>query len=134
MVKEVIKEYGCNFVLNVVAPSFNEVIFEAAYEAGVSYMDCAMTLSHRHPEHPYEETHIKLGDYQFERDEKWKKKGIMALCGSGVEPGISDVFARYAQKHLFDEIDEINVRDGDNYVIPGKDVSFGFSIWTTIEE
>ncbi|MFV0528877.1 MAG: saccharopine dehydrogenase family protein [Lachnospiraceae bacterium] len=62
------------------------------------------------------------------------KKGIMALVGSGVEPGVSDVFAKYAAKHLFDEIDEINVRDGDNYVVPGQDISFGFSIWTTIEE
>lgn len=129
-----VKKYGITFILNVVAPSFNEVIFEAAYEAGVGYMDCAMTLSHRHPEKPFELPHVKLGDYQFEQHEKWKKKGIMALVGSGVEPGVSDVFARYAQKHLFDEIDEIGVRDGDNYVIPGKEVSFGFSIWTTIEE
>lgn len=129
-----VKKYNINFILNVVAPVFNECIFEAAYEAGVSYMDCAMTLSHRHPEKPYELPYIKLGDMQFEKDEMWKKKGIMALIGSGVEPGISDVFAKYAQKHLFDEIDEINVRDGDNYVIPGKEVAFGFSIWTTIEE
>ncbi len=133
-IKALIKKHNITFVLNVVAPSYNETIFDAAYEVGVGYMDCAMTLSHRHPEKPYELTHIKLGDYQFEQHEKWKKKGIMALVGSGVEPGISDVFARYAQKHLFDEIYEVNVRDGDNYVIPGKEVSFGFSIWTTIEE
>ncbi len=131
---EMIQKHNISFVLNVVAPVFNETIFEAAYEAGVGYMDCAMTLSHRHADKPYELTNIMLGDYQFEQNEKWKKKKIMALVGSGVEPGISDVFAKYAQKHLFDEIDEINVRDGDNYVIPGKEVSFGFSIWTTIEE
>ncbi len=133
-VKAMVKKHNCNFILNVVAPSFDESIFDAAYEAGVGYMDCAMTLSRRHPEKPYELTNVKLGDYQFEQHEKWKKKGIMALVGSGVEPGISDVFARYSQKHLFDEIDEINVRDGDNYIIPGKEVAFGFSIWTTIEE
>jgi len=131
---KMVKKHGSNFILNVVAPSFNEIIFDAAYEAGVGYMDCAMTLSQRHPQKPFEETYIKLGDYQFEQHENWKKKGIMALIGSGVEPGVSDVFAKYAAKHLFDEIDEINVRDGDNYVVPGKEVSFGFSIWTTIEE
>lgn len=131
---EIVKKHNITFILNVVEPSFNEIIFNAAYEAGVGYMDCAMTLSKRHPEKPYELANIKLGDYQFEQNEKWKKKGNMALIGSGVEPGISDVFARYAQKHLFDVIEEINVRDGDNYVIPGKEVSFGFSIWTTIEE
>ena len=131
---EAIKKNNINFVLNVVDPNHNVPIFDAAFEAGVGYMDCAMTLSQRHPEKPYELPYVKLGDYQFEQNEKWKKKGIMALVGSGVEPGISDEFAKYAQKHLFDEIDEINVRDGDNYIIPGKDVSFGFSVWTTIEE
>ncbi len=131
---ELVNRHGITFILNVVAPNFNEVIFDTAYEAGVGYMDCAMTLPTRHPEKPYELCNIKLGDYQFDRDEQWKEKGLLALVGSGVEPGVSDVFAKYAQKHLFDEIDEINVRDGDNYVIPGKEVSFGFSIWTTIEE
>jgi len=129
-----IKKHNINFVLNVVAPVFNVPIFDACYEAGVGYMDCAMTLSARHPQKPYELTHVKLGDYQFAQDEKWSKKGILALVGSGVEPGVSDVFAKYAAKHLFDEIDEIGIRDGDNYTIPGKDVAFGFSIWTTIEE
>lgn len=129
-----VKKYRCTFILNAVTPSLNEVIFNAAFEAGVGYMDCAMTLSQRHPEKPYELAHIKLGDYQFAQHEKWKKTGNMAIIGSGVEPGVSDVFAKYAAKHLFDEIDEINVRDGDNYVVPGKEVSFGFSIWTTIEE
>ena len=57
----------------------------------------------------------------------------MAIVGSGVEPGMADVFARYAEKHLFDTIDEVNVRDGDNYT--GEDTGyFGFSVWTTIEE
>jgi saccharopine dehydrogenase-like NADP-dependent oxidoreductase len=131
---DMVKKYSINFILNVVDPSHCAPIFDAAYEAGVGYMDCAMTLSCRHPEKPYELPYIKLGDYQFEQNERWKKKGIMALVGSGVEPGISDVFAKYAQKHLFDEIDEINIRDGDNYKLPGREVAFGFSIWTTIEE
>ncbi|MCD8150875.1 MAG: saccharopine dehydrogenase NADP-binding domain-containing protein [Clostridiales bacterium] len=129
-----VKKYDCDFILNLVAPNFNETIFDAAYEAGVGYMDCAMTLSKRHPEKPFELPYIKLGDYQFERYDKWKEKGLLALVGSGVEPGVADVFAKYAATHLFDEIDEVNVRDGDNYEVPGVDVSFGFSVWTTIEE
>jgi len=133
-IKEVITKHKVGFVLNVVAPVFNEPIFDACYECGVGYMDCAMTLSHKHPEKPYEQVGVKLGDYQFEKSKDWEKKGLLAVVGSGVEPGISDVFAKYAEKHLFDEIDEISVRDGDNYTIPGKDISFGFSIWTTIEE
>ena len=134
-IKAVVKKHDITWVLNVVEPEFNEVIFDTCYELGIGYMDCAMTLSKRHPEKPFELVHIKLGDYQFERHEAWKEKGIMALVGSGVEPGMADVFAAYAQKHLFDEIDEINVRDGDNYEIPGYEgVAFGFSVWTTIEE
>ena len=133
-IKQLIRKYGIDFVLNVVAPNYDECIFDTCYEMGVTYMDCAMTLPQRHPEKPYELPYIKLGDYQFERADRWKEKGVLALIGSGVEPGVANVFARFAQKHLFDEIDEVNVRDGDNYVVPGQDVSFGFSIWTTIEE
>jgi saccharopine dehydrogenase-like NADP-dependent oxidoreductase len=76
----------------------------------------------------------KLGDYQFERTELWEKKGILALLGLGVEPGMADVFARYAQDHLFDEIDEIGVRDGANLEVHGYEFAPNFSIWTTIEE
>ena len=52
----------------------------------------------------------------------------------GVEPGLSDVFARYAADHLFDAIDEIGVRDGANLAIDGYEFAPTFSIWTTIEE
>ncbi len=130
-----IKKHDITYVMNAVEPSFNETIFDTCLECGVGYLDCAMTLSKRHPEKPFELTNIKLGDYQFAKHEEWAKAGNMAIVGSGVEPGMSDVFARYAAKHLFDTIDEVNVRDGDNYDIPGHEgVAFGFSIWTTIEE
>jgi len=127
----VIKKHDIDFVLNAVEPSFNENIFDTCFENGVGYMDCAMTLSTKDPDDPYNKAYIKLGDYQFERHEAWEKKGIMAIAGSGVEPGMADVFAKYADKYLFDEIDEVNVRDGDNYAGGGD---FGFSVWTTIEE
>ena len=132
IMKEVFKKHDITFVMNAVEPLFNESIFDTCLEAGVGYLDCAMTLSKRHPENPYEECGIKLGDYQFERHEAWEKAGNMAIVGSGVEPGMADVFARFADKHLFDTIDEVNVRDGDNYA--GADGEFGFSVWTTIEE
>jgi saccharopine dehydrogenase-like NADP-dependent oxidoreductase len=97
----------------------------------VGYLDCAMTLPVRDAEEPFRKAHIKLGDYQFDRAEQWERKGLTAIIGSGVEPGMADVFARYAADHLFDTIDEIGVRDGDNYSGGGD---FGFSVWTTIEE
>ena len=56
----------------------------------------------------------------------------------GVEPGLSDVFARYAADHLFSEIDELGTRDGANLVVRDDDgneiFAPSFSIWTTIEE
>ena len=56
------------------------------------------------------------------------------MVGFGVEPGMADVFARYAQDHLFDEIEEIGIRDAANITIDGYDFAPNFSIWTTIEE
>jgi saccharopine dehydrogenase (NAD+, L-lysine-forming) len=97
-------------------------------------MDMAMTLSQPHPTRPFEECGVKLGDYQFERSARWEKKGRLALVGMGVEPGLADVFARYAEKHLFETIDEIGVRDGANLQVAGYAFAPTFSIWTTIEE
>lgn len=128
------KKYDVDLILNGCDPSFNETIFDAAYEAGCNYLDMAMSLSKPHLEEPYKKTNIKLGDYQFEDDTLWKEKGLLAIIGSGVEPGMADIFARYAEKHLFDEIEEIGIRDGNNLSVEGVDIAFGFSIWTTIEE
>ncbi|MGZ4491636.1 MAG: saccharopine dehydrogenase family protein, partial [Nocardioidaceae bacterium] len=64
----------------------------------------------------------------------WEAAGRLALVGIGVEPGLSDVFARYAADHLFSEIDELGVRDGANLTVEGYEFAPSFSIWTTIEE
>ncbi len=128
------KKYGVNLIMNAVDPIFNQQIFDAAFNVGATYLDMAMTLSKPHPTDPYNQPGIKLGDYQFERDDAWKSKGLMALVGIGVEPGMADVFARYAQDHLFDEIEEIGIRDGANIIIDGYEFAPNFSIWTTIEE
>jgi saccharopine dehydrogenase (NAD+, L-lysine forming) len=121
-------------ILNAVDPRFNPPIFAAALEARCTYLDMAMTLSEPHPERPYELPGVKLGDAQFAADEAWQAAGLLALVGIGVEPGLSDVFARYAADHLFSEIDEAGVRDGSNIVVEGYEFAPSFSIWTTIEE
>jgi saccharopine dehydrogenase (NAD+, L-lysine forming) len=128
------RKHKVDLIMNAVEPLFNEKIFDAAYQYGCDYMDMAMTLSTPHPKKPLEQCGVKLGDYQFERADKWEKKGRLALLGMGVEPGMADVFARYAEKHLFDEIDEVNVRDGANLEVRGYEFAPNFSIWTTIEE
>ncbi len=128
------RKYNVDLIMNAVDPVFNKQIFDAAYNVGANYMDMAMTLSEPHPDDPFHKTGIKLGDYQFEKAKDWEKKGLLALVGMGVEPGMADVFARYAQDHLFDEIDEIGIRDGANITIDGYEFAPSFSIWTTIEE
>ncbi len=128
------KKYKVDLIMNAVDPVFNEQIFEAAYAAGVNYMDMAMTLSTPHKTDPFNKCGVKLGDYQFKRAKDWQKKKLLALVGCGVEPGMADVFARYAQDHLFDEIEEIGIRDGANIAIEGYEFAPNFSIWTTIEE
>src|SRR5207248_11303995 len=71
---------------------------------------------------------------ELDMHERWQERGLLALAGIGVEPGLADVFARYAADHLFAEIDEVGVRDGADLVVEGYDFAPTFSIWTTIEE
>jgi saccharopine dehydrogenase (NAD+, L-lysine forming) len=127
-------EHRCDVLLNATDPRFVLPLFDAALAAGAGYLDMAMSLSHPHPERPYQECGEKLGDAQFARAPEWEKAGLLALVGMGVEPGLSDVFARYAADELFDEIDEIGIRDGANLTVEGYDFAPSFSIWTTIEE
>jgi saccharopine dehydrogenase (NAD+, L-lysine-forming) len=133
-VTEACRAHGITNVLNAADPRFVMPIFDGSMEAGVDYMDMAMSLSEPHPENPTQLVGKKLGDDQFATEKQWTDNGRLALVGLGVEPGASDVFARYAQDHLFSSVDEIGVRDGANLVIKGHDFAPTFSIWTTIEE
>ncbi|KRE61637.1 saccharopine dehydrogenase C-terminal domain-containing protein [Nostocoides sp. Soil756] len=132
------REVRATHVFNAVDPRFVVSIFEGARAAGADYLDMAMSLSRRHPERPYSEVGVKLGDEQLAQAGEWEADGRLALVGIGVEPGLSDVFARYAADHLFSEIDELGTRDGANLVIrddEGNEVfAPGFSMWTIIEE
>ncbi|HXI45208.1 MAG TPA: saccharopine dehydrogenase C-terminal domain-containing protein [Candidatus Acidoferrales bacterium] len=129
-----IREHRATHVLNAVDPRFVMPIFEGCAAAGADYLDMAMSLSKPHPTAPYAESGLKLGDEQFDHAATWEGAGRLALVGIGVEPGLSDVFARYAQDHLFSAIDEVGVRDGANLTVDGYDFAPSFSIWTTIEE
>jgi len=127
-------EHSCDVLMNAADPRFVMPLFRAALAAGVAYLDMAMSLSHRHPQEPYAKTGVKLGDEQFAMAGRWEQAGKLALVGIGVEPGLSDVFARYAADALFREIGDIGVRDGANLAVAGYDFAPTFSIWTTIEE
>ena len=133
-VASLIQAYGVTHVLNAVDPRFVMPIFTGCFAAEATYLDMAMSLSRPHPDRPHELPGVKLGDAQFAADRRWADAGLLALVGIGVEPGLSDVFARYAEDELFDEIDELGVRDGANLVVEGYEFAPSFSIWTTIEE
>ena len=128
------RRHRSDLVMNAVDPQFVMPIFEGALEAGTHYMDMAVSLSVPHPTHPFAVPGLKLGDEQFARHDDWLRSGRLGLLGMGMDPGLSDVFARYARDHLFDEIHEVHVRDGGDLAIPGHAFAPVFSIWTTIEE
>jgi saccharopine dehydrogenase-like NADP-dependent oxidoreductase len=137
-VAAVARTNGITHVMNAVEPKFVPAVFAGALAAGADYLDMAMSLSEPHPIDPFHLTGVKLGDDQFAQAADWEASGRLALVGMGVEPGLSDVFARYAADHLFSAIDELGVRDGANLVVrndAGEEVfAPSFSIWTTLEE
>jgi saccharopine dehydrogenase (NAD+, L-lysine forming) len=133
-IRELIRKTRPDIVINAVDPRFVMPIFLACEIENTNYMDMAMSLSRPHPHYPYSETGVKLGDEQFARDWNWSERGIFALVGMGIEPGLSDVFAKYASEELFSRIDQITILDGSNIVVEGYEFAPSFSIWTTIEE
>jgi saccharopine dehydrogenase-like NADP-dependent oxidoreductase len=133
-VTELLIQRRCDALMNATDPRFVMPLFRAALQAGTHYLDMAMSLSHPDQDAPYRSTGVKLGDDQFALADEWERSGRLALVGIGVEPGLSDVFARHAADELFGEIAEIGVRDGANLRVAGYDFAPTFSIWTTIEE
>ena len=93
-VADLARQNRVDLVVNSVDPQFVLPIMDGALAAGANYMDMAMSLSRLDG--------TKLGDEQFERDPNWRAAGHLALVGMGMDPGLSDVFAAYAAKNLFD--------------------------------
>jgi len=126
-----IRKHRATHVINAVQASFLPQIFNGCLEAGADYLDMGLSLSQPGKG-------IKLGDDQFADHEKWQAAGRLALVGMGVEPGLSNVFARYAIDLLFSEVDELKTLDGSNLIVrdaAGEPICVpSFSIWTTIEE
>jgi len=133
-IQALLTDHHCDVLMNAADPRFVMPQFDAALAVGVHYLDMAMSLSHPDPQEPYAKTGVKLGDDQFAVADEWEQAGKLALVGIGVEPGLSDVFARHAADTMFSEIRELGVRDGANLTVAGYEFAPTFSIWTTIEE
>jgi len=116
-------QYGVDLIMNAVSNFYNNTIFDAAYEAGCNYLDMAMS-----------DFGANMGSHQWSQAAKWEEKGLLAILGNGMDPGVSDIFAKYASLELFDEIDEIGIRDGATLEVSGYEFAPAFSILDTIEE
>ena len=133
-VADLLTTHSADALMNATDPRFVMPLYRTALRTNTNYLDMAMSLSHPDQDAPYSHTGVKLGDEQFELADAWTERGKLALVGIGVEPGLSDVFARHAADTMFSEIAEVGVRDGANLVVAGYDFAPTFSIWTTIEE
>jgi saccharopine dehydrogenase (NAD+, L-lysine-forming) len=122
-VLELARKHRADLIMNAVSNIYNDSIFEAAFEAGCTYLDMAMS-----------DTGANMGSHQFGQAARWEQRGLLAILGMGMDPGVSDVFARYAAKNLFDQIDEIGIRDGAALTVEGSEFAPTFSILDTLEE
>ncbi|MDE1822855.1 MAG: saccharopine dehydrogenase family protein [Candidatus Micrarchaeota archaeon] len=98
-----IKRIKPDLVINVALPYQDLSIMDACLEAGVNYLDTANY-------EPKDVAHFEYS-WQWAYNGRFKAKGLMAVLGSGFDPGVSNVFCAYAQKHLFDEINYIDILD-----------------------
>lgn len=98
-----IGKVGADIVINVALPYQDLSIMDACLKTKVDYLD---TANYEHPDEAKFE--YKL---QWAKDEAFKKADIMGLLGSGFDPGATNVFCAYAQKHYFDEIHSIDILD-----------------------
>ena len=136
-----IKKHGCDFVMDAAAPFVSNNIFDAAFSGGANYANMGTwSVPLQDPKYGYglEGSFSEwMADYNFNQHDKWQKKGIMACICLGIDPGVVDVFGRFSAEYLFDEIQEIHVKDGGNLQIPGADdydIAFGFNVWTVLDE
>ena len=90
-----------------------------------------MSLSQPHPERPYEEAGVKLGDEQFDRADIFGRNEGSSHCSAWASNRACPTCRRHASDELFSEIDQIGVRDGADLVVEGYDFAPTFSIWTT---
>ncbi|OGO63155.1 MAG: ATP-binding protein, partial [Chloroflexi bacterium RBG_19FT_COMBO_47_9] len=120
---QVARKYSIDLIMNAVSNFYNDTIFDAAFEAGCNYLDMAMS-----------DYGANMGSHQWNQAVKWEGKGLLAILGNGMDPGVSDIFAKYADLELFDEIDEIGIRDGAALEVSGYEFAPAFSILDTIEE
>jgi saccharopine dehydrogenase (NAD+, L-lysine-forming) len=122
-VLEIAREHKIDMLMNAVNVDYVQPLFDAAFQYGCTYIDMAMSG-----------LGAEMGSREFSLHDQWVDKGLLAIRATGADPGMTDVFARYASDHLFDEIEEIGVRDGSTIEIEGVPFAITFSISDALEE
>ena len=102
-VEFLIKSTGADIVINVALPYQDLTIMDACLRTGAAYID---TANYEHPD----TAHFEYKE-QWARHEAFKEAGVMGLLGCGFDPGVTNIFCAYAQKHYFDEIHTIDILD-----------------------
>jgi len=102
-VARLIQDFRPDVVLNVALPYQDLPVMDACLETGTHYVD---TANYEPPDVPKFEY-----KWQWAYDDKFRQRGVMALLGSGFDPGVTNVFCAYAQKHLFDRIETVDILD-----------------------
>ena len=98
-----IRSFNAELVIHVALPYQDLAIMDACLEAGVDYLD---TANYEPPDQARFEYR-----WQWDYQQRFQSAGLMTLLGSGFDPGVTNVFCAYAQKHLFDEIHEVDILD-----------------------
>ena len=140
-IKELVRKHECDFVMDAAAPFVCNNIFDAAFEAGVNYANMGTwSVPLDDPKYGFglENSFSEvMASHNFDAHENWKKAGRMACICMGIDPGVVNVFAKFAAEYLFDELTEIHVKDGGNLEDPCADpdaIAFGFNVWTVLDE
>jgi saccharopine dehydrogenase (NAD+, L-lysine-forming) len=102
-VVKLVKKYGSEMIMNIALPYQDLPLMDAALEAGVDYLDTANY-------EPPDEARFEY-KWQWAYHARFAKAQIMALLGSGFDPGVTNVFCAYAAKHHFDEIHYVDIVD-----------------------
>ena len=98
-----IRQVRADLVINVALPYQDLNLMEACLAAGADYLDTANY-------EPRDEARFSY-EWQWPYHDRFREAGRMALLGSGFDPGVTNVFCAYAQKHLFDEIHTVDIID-----------------------
>ena len=102
-VSSLIRDFKPELVINVALPYQDLPIMDACLAEGVNYIDAANY-------EPKDKAHFEYS-WQWAYHDRFKKAGIMALLGSGFDPGVSNVYTAYGKKHYFDKVETLDIVD-----------------------